>query len=217
MIRPYASSDLPALRGICLLTGRAGADATGAYTSDELLPDVFLEPFVTLEPSTAWVVDVGSPRSPQPVGYLIGVLDTAAFVQRWRSEWTPEFARRHARTAVRADDQWLLDFGYEPEWMLIPQLDRYPAHLHIDLLPAAQGGGWGRRLMQRLGAAALEAGAPGIHLGLDPANAGALAFYTRLGFERLASPDDALVLGIDPALLVCAPQSSGERTGVGGA
>lgn len=197
MIRHYRPDDLPALRRICLLTGRGGTDATGQYSSDALLPDVFLEPFVTLEPQTAWVVDVGG-----PVGYLVGTLDTRALVERWRTEWTPVFARRHDRVAAAPADQWVVDFGYEPDWMLIPQVDAYPAHLHIDLLPEAQGAGWGRALMRQLGEAAAAAGVPGIHLGMARDNLPALAFYKRLGFAELPVAGDTLVLGVEPARLV---------------
>ena len=198
MIRRYRPADLPALRRICLLTGRAGGDATGQYSSDELLPDVFVEPYVTLAPETAWVVDGAG----TPVGFLLGVLDTRLFADRWDAQWSPVFAQRHPRIAEVAAEQWLVDFGYTGEWMRIPQLDAYPAHLHIDLLPEAQGGGWGRRLMGTLGEAAVAAGVPGIHLAMARDNVAALAFYERLGFEELGADADTLVLGIHPSRLV---------------
>jgi ribosomal protein S18 acetylase RimI-like enzyme len=185
-----------ALRRVCLLTGRAGGDATGQWSSDDLLPDVFLEPYVTLEPSTAWVVE----QDARPVGYLVAALDTTAFADSWRSHWSPVFAARHARIADDPQEQWLRDSGYDPDWMLGPQVEAYPAHLHIDLLPAAQGSGWGRALMREFGRAA--AGVPGIHLGVARQNLAALAFYQRLGFRELSVTADTLVLGIDPAELV---------------
>lgn len=187
-VRPYRASDLPDLRSICLRTGRAGSDASGVYSSDDLLPDVFLEPYVTVEPETAWVVDLDG-----PVGYLVASLDTRGFVERWEAQWAPEFARRHP--AVAPGERWL------HEWRPVP-VAGYPAHLHIDLLPSAQGAGWGRRLMGVLGAAAVEARVPGIHLGMARDNLPARAFYERLGFAELGSDGDALVLGIDPHRLI---------------
>lgn len=188
MIRPYQPADLPALRRICLLTGRAGGDASGQYSSDDLLPDVFLEPYVTLAPETAWVVDLGS----GPVGYLVAALDTETFISAWSARWAPEFARRHP--VVAPGEEWL------HEWMpsVVPG---HPAHLHIDLLPEAQGGGWGRRLMGTLGEAAVAAGVPGIHLAMDAGNHSARAFYDRLGFDELGTDGDAVVLGIEPLRL----------------
>jgi ribosomal protein S18 acetylase RimI-like enzyme len=188
MIRPYTPSDLPALRRICLLTGRAGTDATGQYSSDELLPDVFLEPYVTLAPESAWVLELGA----GPVGYLVAALHTREFAAAWREIWVPEFRRRHP--VAEPGEEWL------HEWAPA-EVDGYPAHLHIDLLPSAQGGGWGRALMLQLGAAAVAAGVPGIHLAMARDNLRALAFYERLGFTRLTADGGGLVLGIRSAAL----------------
>jgi ribosomal protein S18 acetylase RimI-like enzyme len=73
--------------------------------------------------------------------------------------------------------------------MLVPEIaDRYPAHLHIDLLPSGQRRGLGRRLMNTYLDALRERGVPGVHLTMDPANTGARAFYDRLGFTELPHP-----------------------------
>ena len=81
--------------------------------------------------------------------------------------------------------------------LLIPEVDEYPAHLHIDLLPEAQGRGFGRALIENALITALShAGVPGVHLTMDPANAPARAFYTAVGFEDLpSSTPDSPVLG----------------------
>ena len=44
-----------------------------------------------------------------------------------------------------------------PDRMLIAEVDAYPAHLHIDLLPELQGQGMGRRLIDTLRAALADA------------------------------------------------------------
>ena len=66
---------------------------------------------------------------------------------------------------------------------------------HIDLLPAVQGGGNGRLLITALLDALREAGARGVHLGVDPANARALGFYRHLGFAEVPHAK-GLVLGL---------------------
>ena len=75
---------------------------------------------------------------------------------------------------------------HRPERMVRPELTRYPAHLHIDLLPAVQGGGHGRALMTEFLAALAAAGVPGVHLEVGGHNTGAIAFYERLGFHHIA-------------------------------
>lgn len=181
MIRGYRPGDLAALRRICVLTGAGGMDATGRWSDDDLLPDAFLEPYPALEPQSAFVLELDG----APAGYLVGTVDTRAFVRRWRDDWLPEARRRHPGSAPTADERWLWDALLQPEGMLHEFVDEYPAHLHIDLLPAAQGLGWGRALMRAFGAHAASRGAGGIHLRLDQANTRAIAFYEALGFARL--------------------------------
>jgi GNAT superfamily N-acetyltransferase len=62
-------------------------------------------------------------------------------------------------------------------------LSAYPAHLHIDILPAFTGQGWGKKLMATFLATAKDLGACGVHLGMVATNEGAQRFYARLGFE----------------------------------
>ncbi|GAA1821951.1 GNAT family N-acetyltransferase [Agromyces salentinus] len=189
-IRGYRAEDRADVARICLLTAAGGSDATGVYSDDSLMPDVFALPYVTYDPELAFVVDDGSGRA---AGYIIGVADTAAFIDWWKREWTPGFTARHpspgpatghAPAFTEAD---LLKAGVDPERMRIAELGEYPAHLHIDLLPELQGKGFGRRLVDTLRAALAERGVAGLHLGMDANNTNARAFYDRLGFHELAS------------------------------
>lgn len=73
--------------------------------------------------------------------------------------------------------------------MLVPEVAAYPAHLHIDLLPAWQGRGHGRALMHTLLRALQDKGVPAVHLSMVTANTPARAFYDRLGFHEIAVPE----------------------------
>lgn len=182
-IRPYRASDRDDIYEICLLTGRSGADATGWLDNDDLLPDIYALPYVDLAPETAFVVDVdGRAR-----GYILGVADTAAFVERLRAEWLPGFIRKYPPSDADTPTARFVRDGSKPERMLIPELDEFPAHLHIDLLPELQGQGFGRMLVRTLVSELTSRGVPGVWLeyGADNVNAG--AFYRRLGFTPLAS------------------------------
>ncbi|CAN5340588.1 N-acetyltransferase [soil metagenome] len=192
MIRPYAPADLAALRRVCLLTARAGTDATGQYSDDDLLPDIFVEAYVTLEPDLAWTVEIDG----RPVGFAVSTMDTRELARRWPVEFGPVFAERHPRELQQPGEEWLFDWGETAEGMVHDIADEFPAHFHIDLLPEAQGKGFGRALLRQVGLAAVASRAPGVHLAMDPENAPALAFYQRLGFRELGLDDGALVLGI---------------------
>ncbi|MFI2102411.1 GNAT family N-acetyltransferase [Isoptericola sp. NPDC019693] len=229
MIRPYRATDRAAVAEVCVRTAAGGADARGLYSDDLLMPEVFALPYVDHSPELAFVVVrpddelAADPRPADPAddvlrvddgrltGYVIAVADTRAFVSWWERAWAPGFAERHPRAGAAPagrepafSEAALLDAGKDPGRMVrgisAEELDRYPAHLHIDLLPENQGRGLGRRLMDTLRAALAERGVPGVHLGMDPANSRARAFYDRYGFHELPSHSPgAPLLGIATA------------------
>lgn len=196
-IRSYRPTDRADVAEVCLLTGDSGSDATGLYTSDDLLADIYALPYVDLEPSWAFIVD----NADRARGYLLAVPDTRAFVERYRAEWLPGFAAKHAANGAPVDpgssrEAQFIDTGLHPEYMLVPELDEYPAHLHIDLLAELQGQGFGRRLIRALVDRLRAAGVPGVHLGVSATNTNARAFYARLGFTPLPSNPQGTLLGL---------------------
>jgi ribosomal protein S18 acetylase RimI-like enzyme len=199
-VRAYRPSDRDDVIEVCLRTAAGGGDATGVYSDDALMPEVFVLPYVEYAPELAFVVDDGSGRV---LGYVIGVTDTRAFVEWWKREWTPGFRARHPSAGAPTGhkpgftEEQLLEAGINPERMLSAEVDEYPAHLHIDLLPELQGQGFGRRLIDTLRGALADRGVSAVHLGMDAANTGARAFYDRLGFHELpSSRPEAPLLGI---------------------
>lgn len=181
-IRKATPADGAALYDICVRTGASGADATGLYRHPALLGDVFVGPYLQLEPELAFVVD--GPSGPE--GYVLGALDTTVFDLRCERDWWPPVRRRYAGVSVPVDakDTWLLRWIEEPP--ATPDFAaEYPSHLHIDLLPTLQGGGWGRRLIGTLCEALRAGGSQGVHLGVGTDNARAVGFYRHLGFDDL--------------------------------
>ena len=180
-IRLYRPADRADVYNVCVRTAAAGGDATGIYSSDDLMPDVFAGPYLAFQPDLAFVVDVGD----RVAGYVIAAADTRAFVERVRQEWVPTFASKYPEPSPT--DAPIVAMGVDPERMLVPEVDEYPAHLHIDLLPELQGQGCGRALIDTLRTELARRGIPGLHLTMDPANLPARAFYDRLGFVELPS------------------------------
>jgi ribosomal protein S18 acetylase RimI-like enzyme len=191
VIRRYRPEDREALFEICMRTGDAGGDARGVYQDQELLPDLFAAPYVTLEPDLAFVVDDGDGA----VGYVLGTSDTERYVRDLRAKWLPEATLRHPLPGGEpgTPDALMTEFLHHPESMIRPELADYPAHLHIDLLPGYQGRGFGRALLTTLFAALNKAGAQQVHLVMSPANTGARAFYDRIGFHEITVPDAAML------------------------
>ncbi|WP_369141012.1 GNAT family N-acetyltransferase [Modestobacter versicolor] len=194
VVRPYRPADRAAVYEICVRTGDAGGDATGHFSTDDLLPDLFAGPYVDLQPELAFVLDDGG----QVVGYVIGTADTAAFAGLLRAEWLPRLAGRYPRPPdpPRGREDELVGLLYRPERLLVPELAAHPAHLHVDLLPSHQGAGHGRALIDTFRAAAAAAGAPALHVGVSPDNRRALGFYARLGFTPIPVAGRAVHLGL---------------------
>ena len=192
-IRPYRPGDEPALAEICLRTADAGADATGVLDDDAIWAHIWVLPYVERHPDLAFVVESADGT---PVGYVVGTPDTDAFEKWFRSDWWPRHAHRWPkpdREVTRQDGTLLYAYGRGEKSETYAA--EFPAHLHIDLLPQAQGQGAGRRLIDALVAALRERGVRGLHLVASAENTGAMAFYTRLGFAPLPSAPGSRAYG----------------------
>jgi ribosomal protein S18 acetylase RimI-like enzyme len=183
-IRPYRAGDRAALYDICVRTADAGDDARGQFSDDNLWGDLFAVSYAYLEPDLAFVVDDDG----EVAGYVVGTSDTATFARRYAEEWIPLLGDRYPvpPPPPRTPEQDMLWVHHNPSRMVVPGLDGFPAHLHIDLLPPYQRRGLGRGLIGQFAAAA---GAPGVHVAMLTSNVRARGFYDRLGFEVLPVPD----------------------------
>ncbi|MFJ7326623.1 GNAT family N-acetyltransferase [Streptomyces cyaneofuscatus] len=189
ILRPYRTDDRDALFDICVRTGHEGGDSRHLYEDPDLLPNIFAAPYVVLEPDLAFVVEDGG----RAVGYILGTADTASFVARYRTEWLPGLADRYPAPvqpqSASTPAEMMTGLMHDPERMVLPELDAYPAHLHIDLLPSHQRYGYGRRLMETFLGALHRQGVPAVHLSMLTSNTAACAFYDRVGFHEIAVPD----------------------------
>lgn len=194
-IRPFRAGDEPALAEICLKTADAGADATGVFADDDLWAEVFVLPYVARHPELAFVVESDDSRV---VGYAVSAPDTREFEDWFAREWWPRFAERWPLPESEVTRQdGILIYAYGRRGGAEPYGDTYPAHLHIDLLPEAQGQGWGRRLIETILDGLRAQGVSGLHLVASSDNTGALAFYPRLGFRPLPSHAGVQAFAID--------------------
>ena len=188
-LRPATPDDLPALYHVCLKTGDSGKDATHLQDDPELLGQVFVGPYVMLEPALAFMLD----SDQGPVGYVLGVLDTGRFNDRLKTEWLPRLQKLHPDPGNDPErwrgSDWVRHTLHHPFLDVPAMLTAYPSHAHIDLLAEARGHGVARHLMQTMMERLTGLGSPGLHLQVNPKNYEAQAFYHSLGFAPLVSPD----------------------------
>jgi ribosomal protein S18 acetylase RimI-like enzyme len=187
VIRSAAPGDEAAAYFVCLKTGDHGRDAEALYREDpDALGRIFVGPYLRFEPDLSLVLE----DDDGVCGYALGALDSRAFYARYEREWRPDLVRRFP--AAEGDpERWspverAHHAYHHPDYYCPEPYGAYPSHLHIDLLPRAQGQGCGRRLLTRLIDTLRRRGSPGVHLGLSAINTRAYGFYHRLGFHDLA-------------------------------
>lgn len=147
-----------------------------------------------LAPATCFVLDDGSGRV---VGYCIGTSDTSKFAERWKKDYIPKVnPERVPKPSVQTEDYLMekeetRDFRtalHNAECSALQawpgELEKYPAHMHIDILPEYQRKGWGSILIDKFFNSVKREGAPGVHLDMVRWNKTGKSFYEKIGFER---------------------------------
>jgi ribosomal protein S18 acetylase RimI-like enzyme len=192
-VRTALSPDVPGVYRVCLLTGDAGADATGRYRDPDLLGHVFAGPYLRAEPDLALVVV----DEEGVAGYCLATPDTRAFEAWCEREWWPSLRARYPLPDDGTPDGRLVRWIHAPWSPPDAVVAGHPAHLHVNLLARARGTGLGRDLMERTMSALATRGAPALHVAVSARNEHALGFYRHLGFRELPYDGGAVFLGID--------------------
>ncbi|MGI8754692.1 MAG: GNAT family N-acetyltransferase [Acidimicrobiales bacterium] len=168
-----------------------GAPAAPYWRDAESFADLWSGYYTDREPGSAWVAELND----EVVGYLLGCRDTT------RTDGVGVPLRHHlvrrglafrpgtAGTIWRAGADLLVD---RVRGRPAPQGDvideRWPAHLHIDLLAEGRGKGLGRRLMGHWLDQLRSEGVHGCHLVTWSENESAIAFFQTMGFRRKGQP-----------------------------
>jgi ribosomal protein S18 acetylase RimI-like enzyme len=193
-VRQAVAGDRTACYAVCLGTGDSGRDATHLHADPEALGHVYVGAYLAFEPELALVLE----DQAGVCGYALAALNTKSFHRRYVEEWLPPLRGMRPAPAGPAPawnrDEQLWNLYHRPELFVPEQHDDYPSHLHIDLLPRAQGRGLGRALMTDLLGLLASRGSPGVHLAMASDNLRAAAFYAKLGFTEIARNADTLFL-----------------------
>lgn len=197
MIRPATPEDLPAAYYVCLKTGDHGGDGEPYYRSDpHALGRIYVGPYLAYEPELCLVLE----DERGVCGYALGAFDSRVFYARYESEWRPNLCAQFPEPTGDRTGWSRVEHAYHayhhPDYFYPEPYDSYPSHLHIDLLPRAQGQGHGRRMLQQVMDRLYTRGSSGAHLGVSTRNTRAIGFYERLGFSevtRVGSDADGCV------------------------
>ncbi len=192
-IRPYHPSDFVSYYRICLKTADSGKDGTALYKDPDLIGHFYAGPYAVLEPDICFTLTCDD----DPCGYIIGAKDSAAFAGRCEEEWFPELRKRYALPAEDDDshDAKIIRLIHKGQ-VVKEEVKDYPAHLHIDLLPIAQGQGLGRKIINTFIDRLKELDVPALHLEVGKRNEGAVKFYERVGFHLVKEYEYSIAFGM---------------------
>lgn len=187
VIRPVRPGDQSAAYHVCLKTGDNGRDGEPFYRDDpDALGRIFVGPYLKFAPELGVILE----DTHGACGYALGALDTRTFFARYEAEWRPalcaQFPAPTGDPAQWTRTQQIHHLYHHPDYFAPEPYADFPSHLHIDLLPRAQGRGYGRRMLERVMANLRARGSPGAHLGVSTLNLPAHGFYARLGFHEIA-------------------------------
>ncbi|MEP5218430.1 MAG: GNAT family N-acetyltransferase [Lentilitoribacter sp.] len=177
---------MSAIYAISVKTGDNGRDASALYDDLKLMGHIYSAPYVLLEPDLAIVVE----HKDQVVGYVVGTRNTQSWETRLERQWWPALRDQYEAPNPADHDNWTID-QMRIDRMHSPRLinreisERYPAHLHMNLLPSMQRRGIGTALLHKWLSIAIKDGDRGVHVGANPKNTDGIAFWQKSGFETI--------------------------------
>ncbi len=199
VIRPYQTIDRAVVRTICCDTGNLGDPVDMIFPDREIFADLITRYYTDYEPGSAWVAE--SDRT--VTGYLTGCLNSRRYqrVMRWRV--VPRvLVRAIGKGLLMERATWRLagavmrtiQFG---GWVEPQVLERFPAHLHINLRHHLRGRGVGEQMVGRFLDDAKAQGLGGVCAAVRGDNAAACRLFQRMGFQEIHRHPIAWPVGLN--------------------
>ncbi len=127
-------------------------------------------------------------ESDKAVGYILCEPDYKRFRRIFRKVDVPAIYKLDKKSGRKA---WTFPVPYSVLG------GKYPAHMHIDLLPEYQNGGYGTKMVQMLLEDLKKKDVKGLMLIAGAWNHGAIRFYKRNGFKMIFNKLNQAVMAID--------------------
>ncbi len=180
-IRTIEPRDIPALEHICLATAPPALKKDVGARETTLLQ--YNRWYTRCAREHCFTV---TDNRDTPVGYILCAPDYRAYKQSFRKNECKQ---------IRKYGYFRYLCAYFAPSAQKKYAGKYPAHLHIDILPAYQNQGAGGDLMKALKSHLKDLGISGIFLSVGKQNRGAIRFYKRNGFCVLDIVGGAVQMG----------------------
>ncbi|MCL2107057.1 MAG: GNAT family N-acetyltransferase [Oscillospiraceae bacterium] len=183
-IRPCQTKDQANMQKVCIATGPEEARRKDGPRRLMLLT-TYCDYYVEREPQNCFVI---ADDNDEAVGYILCAQDYWKYFERFMKDYVPRSKKLPLPQRVECRGA---------AW--IPRLfvKKYPAHLHIDILPEYQRMGLGTQLMDTLTAHLRAKGIPGVMLGVAADNEKGRNFYKKYGFKQLLRIPMSVVMGLE--------------------
>ncbi len=177
-IRKYQKKDQKSIIDICYATGYHGLPLDKTKFSDKKLFALIFALYYTIyEPNNCFVAEVDN----TVVGYVIGTRDTHNYSKQFLKKMYPRILFRiitytlwlHIRDVIRILSFSRIKVDVDPEI-----INKYPAHLHINVLGDYQGIGIGSKLIETFEKYINK----NLHLVTSDKNDMAIPFYLKHGY-----------------------------------
>lgn len=185
-IRHYRQADRDGLLKIAADTAFFGVPIEHEMDDRRLFLDGFYAYYLDYESEHAWVADRGG----EVIGFLTGCLDSRRHEHCWRRRLLPASAGRVIRGRYhlgRRTWQYLGGLLGDLLRQRLPavNLERYPAHFHLNIAEQWRGQGLGEGLLVTFLGYLIQSGVPGVHLHTTSYNHAACKLYEKTGFQLL--------------------------------
>jgi len=181
-IRAYDPKDKENVRMVCLRTGPEDAlREEGPHRT--MILTTYCDYYVECETQNCFVI---ADDNDGAVGYIFSAEDYWRYYARFKKEYLP----RITGSGLRAQCRSVI-------WLPRLFIKKYPAHLHIDILPDYQRQGLGSQLMDTLTAHLRAKGIPGVMLGVGSKNEKGKNFYKKYGFGEVVRAPGCIVMGLE--------------------
>jgi ribosomal protein S18 acetylase RimI-like enzyme len=187
IVRSYQSQDTEAVRQIACDTADMGESVENFFGDREIVADLLTRYYTDYEPGSLWVAEYER----KVIGYLTGCLNTRRYFWVMARRLVPQiviksiirglFLRQDTLRLFRATIKtgWLGGFRRKIA------LDKYPAHLHMNVQKGFRSQNVGKRLVERFIEQVKVRGLRGIHLAVRQDNVRARKFFQHLGFIEI--------------------------------
>ncbi|MBB3050037.1 ribosomal protein S18 acetylase RimI-like enzyme [Prauserella isguenensis] len=182
-VRTYRRGDRVALRELFASAGR-GSPTESLWGDPASEAAVYLDPYLDAVPDSVWLAE----RDDRLIGYLVGCPSPdlmpsedarlAAAIRQHRLLRNPTARRFFVRSVRDMAVATLRRKRTAGEF----HDERWPAHLHLDVVESARGSGAAEGLVRHFLSQLKEQGVPGCHLQTVQENERAVRFFRRMGF-----------------------------------